>query len=253
MTPAEPVIYDAVGVDRAEGLKQGNIFQTLGPVVPLVSHELNTALAAVLGNAHILRERGEALDPEDRVLALRDIESHAERLFSAIQNLLLFARLETGEKPYSQPLLLSDLLNREVALERSRRPDRRVRIRIIRGRDPIAADERLLKVLLRNLLENAYEYSGPDKDVAVALFQGRHAVKLHVLDRGPGIAEEEWLRVFQPFYRSPTVTDRHPGLGLGLTVAQNIAIIHGGRIDITNRRRGGACFCLTLPLVGPAF
>jgi len=237
----------------AAAINEYNSPNQLATIVPVVSHELNTALTAVLGNAHILRERGDELDPSDRAVALLDIETHAERLLSATQNLLLFARTEMGEKPYLQPTLLRDLLAKEAALEVGRRPDRRLRVWANKSREPVQADERLLKVLLRNLLENAYLYAGPQHEVVVALFHRPHAVRLLMLDRGPGIAEEERQRIFLPFYRSPSVVDRHPGLGLGLTVAQNIAVVHGGHIEASNRRHGGACFALTLPIIRPAF
>jgi K+-sensing histidine kinase KdpD len=225
--------------------------EQLAPIVPIVSHELNTALATVLGNAHILRERGNELDPASRFAALVDIETNAERLFSAIQNLLLFAKLETGVRPHLQPTLFREILNKHVSLEQGRRMERVVRLRSNQARQPVAVDESLMKVMLRNLLENACDYSESQHEVITVLLQRKGSLLLLVLDRGPGILETEKELIFAPFFRSSGLADRAPGLGLGLTVAKRIAQLHGGDIQAGNRARGGACFSVTLPVLEP--
>jgi two-component system sensor histidine kinase KdpD len=107
-----------------------------------------------------------------------------------------------------------------------------------------------MKVLLRNLLENACNYSEPHYGVTTVILQGEHSVRLLILDRGPGILETEKETIFAPFFRSAGMIDRTPGLGLGLTVAKKIAQLHGGDIRAGNRPRGGACFSVALPVLG---
>jgi two-component system sensor histidine kinase KdpD len=218
-------------------------------VVPAISHELNTALTTVLGNAHILRSRDESLDALTRVEALASIETNAERLFRAVQNLLVYARMELGEQPYLQPLVLPHLLEELVAQERRRVAPREVSLRVEIGARPVAADESMLRVAFRNVLYNACLYSPEDSQVEVLSAEQGSFIDTLVLDRGPGVPEAERELVFQPFYRSPGVVDVKPGIGLGLSVARKLTELHGGSLLLSDRPGGGSVFRFSLPVM----
>lgn len=94
---------------------------------------------------------------------------------------------------------------------------------------------------LRNLVENAVKYGG---SAAVFVSAGRKHVRVDVLDRGPGLAEDELERVFSPFVRGDK-TDR-PGHGLGLTLSRAIARAHGGDVRLANREGGGLAATITI-------
>jgi signal transduction histidine kinase len=74
-------------------------------------------------------------------------------------------------------------------------------------------------------------------------------VETQVLDAGPGISEADQALIFQPFYRSPSILEIKPGIGLGLSVAKRLADLHGGSILFRNRETGGAAFILALPAI----
>lgn len=107
---------------------------------------------------------------------------------------------------------------------------------------------RLLRRLLRNLLENARRYS--DGAVTVLLVSGSSAV-IRVNDLGPGVPPELRDRIFEPFYRLPGASERDGGVGLGLALVKSIAERHGGsvRCEANDAPGGGASFVVTLPLV----
>jgi signal transduction histidine kinase len=98
--------------------------------------------------------------------------------------------------------------------------------------------------VVTNLLENLARHTPQGTPVEIRLSADSRD-GLEVLDAGPGIAEEDRARIFQPFERGRTTA---PGSGLGLSIARGMAAAHGGSLDVKRTPAGGAQFCLTLPL-----
>jgi two-component system, OmpR family, sensor kinase len=107
---------------------------------------------------------------------------------------------------------------------------------------------RLLRRLLRNLLDNAQRYGGSDVQTCLRNAPGDgQGIEIEVCDRGPGVPEAEHQRIFEPFYRSNRASERDGGVGLGLALVQSIAQSHGGTVHCLNRPGGGACFVVRMP------
>ena len=105
---------------------------------------------------------------------------------------------------------------------------------------------KLLRRVVRNLLENANRYAAGE--VTVSIRQTGHEAVLQVKDRGPGVPAELVDRIFEPFYRLPGASERDGGVGLGLSLVRSITLRHGGSIRCSNREGGGACFEVRLPV-----
>ena len=105
---------------------------------------------------------------------------------------------------------------------------------------------KLLRRVVRNLLENAKRYGGDDIEVSIR--QTDTQAILQVNDRGPGVPQELSERIFEPFYRLPGASEREGGVGLGLALVKQIALRHNGSIRCSNREGGGACFEVRLPV-----
>ncbi len=105
---------------------------------------------------------------------------------------------------------------------------------------------KLLRRVVRNLLENAKRYGGDEVDVSIR--QTETQAILQVNDRGPGVPRELSERIFEPFYRLPGASEREGGVGLGLSLVKQIALRHNGSILCSNREGGGACFEVHLPV-----
>ncbi|OWK41617.1 sensor histidine kinase [Fimbriiglobus ruber] len=116
----------------------------------------------------------------------------------------------------------------------------------------IRAHAPLLGQLLDNLLDNACKYSQPGTPVVVRVLPGNGEVVLTVEDRGVGISPGDLARVFDPFFRSEAArTTGRPGVGLGLTIAQRICTLLGGRLTAESEPGVGSRFAVTFPLVPP--
>ena len=109
---------------------------------------------------------------------------------------------------------------------------------------------RLLRRLIRNLLENARRYSTGEVELSLARQQrsGRHVAVIQVNDRGPGVPPEQREHIFEPFYRLPGASEREGGVGLGLALVKSISQRHSGSVRCEARAGGGASFVVELPL-----
>ena len=114
----------------------------------------------------------------------------------------------------------------------------------------VQGSPRLLRRLIRNLLENARRYSTGDVNLALAKIRvgSRTLAVITVHDRGPGVPAAQRERIFEPFYRLPGASERDGGVGLGLALVKSIAQRHGGTVRCEARPGGGASFIVELPL-----
>ena len=114
----------------------------------------------------------------------------------------------------------------------------------------VQGSPRLLRRLIRNLLENARRYSTGDVNLELAKVRvgSRTLAVVTVHDRGPGVPAAQRERIFEPFYRLPGASERDGGVGLGLALVKSIAQRHGGTVRCEARPGGGASFIVELPL-----
>jgi signal transduction histidine kinase len=109
----------------------------------------------------------------------------------------------------------------------------------------VNGDARLLRRLVRNLLENARRYGG-GTPIEISVAVDHDTVTLRVCDRGPGVAAAERERIFEPFYRIRGTAESGNGVGLGLALVRQIARRHGGDARCEAREGGGSVFVVTL-------
>jgi signal transduction histidine kinase len=104
---------------------------------------------------------------------------------------------------------------------------------------------KLLRRMVRNLLENAVRYgaaTGPESEAVLLLSREGGSPVLRVCDNGPGVPPTYRERIFEPFFRLPGASERVGGVGLGLSLVKSIAERHGARVLCTDHAGGGACF-----------
>jgi signal transduction histidine kinase len=111
----------------------------------------------------------------------------------------------------------------------------------------VPADPAKLHDIVRNLVENAVNYSPDEAEIRLAATRRNGTVDVSVADSGPGIPPEDLTRVFERFYRVDKSRSRPGGTGLGLAIVKHLAELHGGEVKAANRPGGGAVFTVTLP------
>jgi signal transduction histidine kinase len=230
----------------AEELRQTNAVKD--EVLGLVAHELRGPLTTILGNASILLNRRTILAAATVDLALHDIQTDAKRLQRLIENLLVLARPEQENSTPDEPLNFYNLVRKTINEHRKCCPQRQIHLNAQEKDILVAAHPDYTEEVFLNLLSNAEKYSPPEEPIEVRLRRIGDHVEASVLDRGPGITQDEVHAVFRPFYRSPRMSSKALGLGLGLAVCKRLIEIQGGHIWVAPRDGGGSEFAFALPL-----
>lgn len=204
------------------------------------SHELRSPLARLKMAFAMLDEAS----PAQRVRLQQEIHTNIGELDALVEEVLLASRLEGGAQSLRiEPV---DLLG--IAAEEAARTGAEVEAEAGLEQLPLRGDDRLLRRALRNLLENARRYGGPQVEVHLRRVGSEH-VEVQVCDRGPGVPESQRERIFEAFYRLPGHAEVSGGVGLGLNLVKQIALAHSGTVRCEGREGGGSCFAIRLPLV----
>lgn len=215
-----------------------------------VSHDLRAPLRAVDGFSQaLLEDEAERLSEEGREL-LHRLRAAATRMGQLIDDLLLLSRVSRTELRRA-PVDVSALAREVVDELRRREPGRDVTVTIAPGLQA-EGDARLLRVLLENLLGNAWKFTSKRPGATIELFAEERGGKTHyaVRDNGVGFDMAYASKLFSPFQRMHKATD-FPGTGIGLATVQRIVQRHGGLIEADAAPGAGATFRFTLEEARP--
>ncbi len=212
------------------------VLQAQKAFVANAAHELRTPLTALKLQAQALHR---APDGATRDVAIGRLNQGIERAVRMMNQLLALARQE-GEQQASpkmlQPVDLRQLAQAVAAEAESQAQARAIDLRLGIGDDsPTASvngDAEALRILLRNLVENAIKYTPEGGSVLIDTHAAGGATQLLVEDSGPGIPEVDRERVFERFYRSEEATASTGGSGLGLAIVKTIAVQHGASVRL---------------------
>jgi signal transduction histidine kinase len=219
--------------------------------VSLVSHELRSPMAAVIGSARTLQQRWRELSPQQRESFLALIADETSRLANLIADVLDTSRIEAGTFSFSfSNVDVGELVREVVAAAEVGQDEVRITANVIDPLPRIRGDRERLRQVLTNLVDNAVKYSPAGDEVHVSAQTSDGKVKVEVSDRGPGIAREHHTLIFEKFGRAKTGGASMPGTGLGLFIARSIAEAHGGSLDVRSAPHQGATFTLALPTEG---
>ena len=212
------------------------------------SHELRTPLTTIRGFAELYRQ-GAARDME---MVMSRVESESRRMGLLVDDLLLLARLD-AQRPIEQNrvdllALASDAVHDAQAIA----PKRNITMEVFDGpgTPEVLGDEPRLRQVLGNLVTNALQHTPESADITVRVgTEGDDAI-VEVVDEGPGMSQEDALRIFERFYRTDSSRARiSGGTGLGLSIVDSLVLAHDGTVTVTTAPGQGCRFHVSLPRI----
>jgi signal transduction histidine kinase len=217
--------------------------------VSLVSHELRSPMAAVIGAARTLKDRWRTLRPDQREAFLALIGDETSRLAALVGDVLDTSRLEAGTFSYRfDDVDLTRLVQDVVEAASFAQPDVELVAALGPGLPTIRGDRERLRQVLGNLVDNAIKYSPEGGTVRVRAASENGVAWIAVTDEGPGVPADQHTHIFEKFGRAEISGASKPGTGLGLFIARSIAEAHGGTLDVRSGPGVGATFTLKLPV-----
>ncbi|HEY7795858.1 MAG TPA: GAF domain-containing sensor histidine kinase [Gaiellaceae bacterium] len=215
--------------------------------VSLVSHELRSPMAAVIGSARTLQQRWRELRPDQREAFLAVIADETNRLAVLVGDVLDTSRIEAGTFAYhfSDDVDLAEVVRDSVGAAQLGQDEVRLTMNVSSSLPSVRGDPERLRQLIDNLISNAVKYSDSGGEVVVEARGDDGRVVVRVSDTGPGISPEHHDQIFEKFGRAAGIAK--PGTGLGLFLSRSFAEAHGGSLAVDSRAGEGAVFTLVLP------
>ncbi|MFZ0708386.1 MAG: ATP-binding protein, partial [Candidatus Korobacteraceae bacterium] len=234
------VLHDQTEIERVE--------KTRRDFIANVSHELRTPLTSIQGYAETLLDGNLISDqPRDFVEIIR---KNAARMSRLTEDLLVLARVESGERNFIYEMtlpqdLLKDVQQTFIEMCESRGMELSL---INTASSSVFVDRDAIHQVFGNLVENALKYGESGKKIIVGACETEEGVQFFVRDFGDGIPSEHLPRLFERFYRVDKGRSREAGgTGLGLAIVKHVVRAHGGTIKAESELNHGATFYFTLP------
>jgi two-component system sensor histidine kinase KdpD len=231
---------------RAEAARQSEELKSM--LMDAIAHEFQTPLTSIKAATTALLSEHPPTPQEQREF-MTIVDEEASRLSDLVDDAIQMARVEAGKvQLHRESWHVTDLIRAAIEKLKPVLDGRQVDVAVPSDLPPLPADRELVTLALRQLLNNAVKYSAPQAPISIAATVEDGRVLLSVRDRGPGISEIDLDHIFDKFYRARSAADI-PGAGLGLAIAREVALAHGGEIWAESASGEGSTFFLALPLL----
>jgi two-component system, OmpR family, sensor histidine kinase KdpD len=245
----------AIGLERAraqdlaeqvEAARQSEQLRTT--LIDAMAHEFKTPLTLIKAATTSLLANPDG-PAESAKEQLKIADEEAEHLRELIDNAVEMARLDTAHiEVHPEISNLQDILHDVLVALQAEIDERRVCLAGSERLPAMAFDRRLMKLAIKQLLDNAVKYSPSDTPIEIEVHSSHGVVTMEITDHGDGIPMDEQARIFERFYRSPSVKDQIPGSGLGLSIANSIIQAHNGDLSVYSRP-SRTTFRIALPVL----
>lgn len=214
-----------------------------------VSHELKTPLTSIREGANLLSEGIAGALTANQEEIVRILATNSIQLQKRIEDLLNFSALQSEKVVLrKQKIALRPLLELVAHDQSLAIANKKLRIELSCPDIAMTCDEQKFRTIVDNLLSNAIKYSPPGGFIKIQAEKTDRALKLDVIDFGPGIDNLDKEKIFEAFYQGRRAPQSHiRGTGLGLSIAREYTLAHGGTIELTEQKEG-TCFRITLPI-----
>jgi two-component system sensor histidine kinase QseC len=214
------------------------------------SHELRTPLAGMLTQAQVALRTS---DEEVRKQALQRIKQAVNRMTYMVQQLLTFSRIESNTEFLSKELtILSREVVQVIADVEPAAHKKRIQMEFVEENEsPIIVNAPLVNILIRNVIDNAIKYTPAQGSIMISLTGQKSHLQFCVEDSGPGIAPEQYEQSLKRFHRCAETVNTAQGSGLGFSIVQRIAAIHGAELILGASQYGGLKVTILFPVPKP--
>lgn len=214
------------------------------------SHEVRTPLTILNGQMQNLKMELQKDDLLEKYSApIHKIENNSRRLINLFNDLLRLSSVETKKEITKEKVDIEEMLgflSQDLLLNY---PDKNITFDFDLKQKELFVDYSLFEQVMINLIDNAIKYSGESGKIQIASFRDQEWDHLSITDNGPGIPEDQQLRVFERFYRGDSSRSKDiEGTGLGLSIVKHIIQKHEGRIKVSGRPDAGTTFTLSFPV-----
>ena len=246
MTTSLAASHDEL-VSRADSLEQAEKHKS--ELISMVSHEVRTPLASILGFTRLLLERD--LSEADRRRYLQIVDAEATRLAGLVSDFLDARLIEEGQFALRRELFdIRALVLEQAELTLAHDEEHQLALEVRDTPLLVDADRSRLAQVVANVLSNAVKFSPAGGTITVGATQANGSARVWVDDEGTGIDPEHRAQIFEPFYRGGAPEAGIPGTGLGLAVSRRIVEAHGGRIGFDSLA-AGTRFWIEMPVEEP--
>jgi two-component system phosphate regulon sensor histidine kinase PhoR len=237
---AVAVMHDQTEIERVE--------KTRRDFIANVSHELRTPLTSIQGYAETVLESEHLSDATREFVEI--IRKNAMRMARLTEDLLVLARVESGEQDFQlQPATAQELLDEAVKTFQDIAATRGIELAVMNTcSSGVSVDRDAIHQVFGNLIDNAMKYGQEGHKILIGACDAEDGVQFFVRDFGAGISSEHLPRLFERFYRVDKARSRESGgTGLGLAIAKHVVRAHGGTIKAESELNHGSTFYFTLP------
>jgi len=254
-------IYEAIGslvaiaLERAVALERTSHMEAAREserlhtaLLDSVTHELRTPLTSIRAAATTLISQPQMTEPQ-RAEMYAVVDEESARLDRLIGQAIEMSQLDAASiHVQARPESVSEIINLALEEAQSMLGDRAVEVQVPEDMPAVRLDRKLVRRILRHLIENAVKYSPSGSPLGISARVEDNRLLVSVEDFGQGIEEFEKPLIFRKFYRGRRQRDRVSGTGMGLAIVKAILDAHGGGIDVLSRPAHGARFTFWLPI-----
>jgi signal transduction histidine kinase/CheY-like chemotaxis protein len=227
--------------ESQQALIQAEKLAAVGRLMASIAHEINNPLQAVRNCLHLAGRDELPLEKRQEYLALSEAE--LKRLMATMQRMLNFSRPSTSDRVSAD---LNGLVDHVLQLLEKQLLEQNVQVHtdFSPSLPQVSVSENQIQQVFFNLILNAMDAMPSGGEIFISSGYEDGQVEVLVEDTGPGIPEDQWERIFEPF-----MSTRETGTGLGLSVSYNILDAHNGNLELVTGQARGACFRIVLPVM----
>lgn len=218
----------------------------------IIAHDLRNPFNTIIGLTDILLITSNNIDPLKLQKNLENIKTSSQQAHELLENLLLWARSQTGTMIFRpEPVDLRELVEESMGLVAVQASRKNISLYThFTPCKPISGDVNMINTILRNLLTNALKFTNRNGEIHISIAESKGMCMLKVKDSGIGISAEKVKNLFNIDTSHKTKgTDQEPGTGLGLILCRELVEKHGGRIEVDSELGKGSEFRILIPVV----